>query len=145
MVVRPTLPGEERFIMDMVIALEKLASFMEKNARAVAEGMAKDGLVPRYAAKTHSAAAGRFIAWCLTNGADEMEPSEGNMTVLFHSLANHSAWRQKFEGMGIFPKAVKEDDGKTGTSEEEKKRKAAEKVARLMEELSGKGGVGVEG
>ncbi len=113
-------------------AVAKVHDYMERNARAVAEGMAKEGLVPSYKAKAHSAAAGRVIAHCFGQG---LEVNEVNATVLFHSLANHSAWRQKFEKKGLFPAS--------GEKKEVDPKKAQDKVARLMEELAGVGGVGV--
>lgn len=102
-----TLPARMRaFYMTIEQALVKAQEYMEKNARVVAEGMTKDGLTPQYRAKAHAAAAGRIMSHLLTNGVDELEPSAVNMTVLFHGLHNHSAWRQKFEKKGIFPQSA---------------------------------------
>lgn len=121
--------------MDIKNALEVVSEYMTRNAKAVAEQMGKDGLVPSYRSKAHSAAAGRVIAHLLMNGVDELEGSVANMTVIFHSLANHSAWRQKFEGAGIFPR-----------SEEAKKKdpaKVGDKLAKMMAELEKQQGVSV--
>lgn len=114
--------------MEMNKALEKVSEYMLRNAKAVAQQMTKDGLVPSYRAKAHSAAAGRVIAHLLTNGEDEVEANAANMTVLFHSLANHSAWRQKFEGLGVFPRSE--------SAKEKDPAKAQDKVAKLMAELA---------
>ncbi len=120
--------------MEMNKALEKVSEYMVRNAKAVSAQMTADGLVPSYRAKAHSAAAGRIMSHLLLNGEDEVEGNAANMTVLFHSLANHSAWRQKFEGMGIFPRsetAVAKDPAK-----------AQDKVAKLMAELEKASGGG---
>lgn len=120
--------------MDMNKALEKVSEYMNRNAKAVAEQQASDGLVKHYHAKAHSAAAGRVIAWLLTNGEDEVEGNAANMTVLFHSLANHSAWRQRFIAAGFFPA--------TTESKEKDPAKAQDKVAKLIAELEKVGGGG---
>jgi hypothetical protein len=112
--------------MDMIQAIEFIGVKMEENAKAIAEQMKVDGLVPSYKAKAHSAIAGKLIAKVVEDG---VAASAINMTILFHSLANHSAWRQKFEGKGIFPKAV------TAEGEGKGKKTAADRLAALTAEF----------
>jgi hypothetical protein len=78
---------------------------MTESAKAIAKAAEDAGLVPHYSAKKHSGAAGKYLAQCVADGVpmDAM-----GCTLLFHSLANHSAWRQKFTKAKIFPEVVKE-------------------------------------
>jgi hypothetical protein len=78
---------------------------MTESAKAIAKASTDAGLVPHYSAKKHSGAAGKYLAQCVSEGLvlDAM-----TATLLFHSLANHSAWRQKFTKAKIFPEVVKE-------------------------------------
>lgn len=114
--------------MDIAKALVFVQEYMTKNAKVVAAQMTEAGLVPAYRAKAHSAAAGRVMSHLAMNGVDELEMNAVNMTTLFHSLANHSAWRQKFEAAGIFPKA--QSDGKVVDPA-----KAQDKVAKMIAAL----------
>jgi len=61
-----------------------------------------------YKAKMHAALAGYAMAKELAAG---LEPTAENLAALFHALYNHSAWRQKFEDAGIFPKAKERAKG----------------------------------
>lgn len=70
---------------------------LELSARAF-----KDKGFESYEARCHSAACGRVISKAIAGG---LEPSQANMGELFQAIANHSAWRQKFEKLGIFTKA----------------------------------------
>jgi len=85
-------------------AINGVELFMTEQAKAMKVAAEASGLVPHYSAKKHSGAAGKYIAKVVEEGLtlDAMAA-----TLLFHSLANHSAWRQKFTKMGIFPEAVK--------------------------------------
>ena len=104
-------------------------AFMTVQAKAIAKAATDGGLVPHYSAKKHSGAAGKYLAECVKDGLvlDAMAA-----TLLFHSLANHSAWRQKFTKGKIFPEAVKaaavEGEGKVKMTAAQKAR------AKFMEE-----------
>jgi hypothetical protein len=118
-------------ITNMDEALAVIPAYLERNARQLAAQMVADGLTPRYSSKSHTAACGAVLA-AILKGVDA---SAVNMTILFHSLANQSAWRQKFEGLGIFPEAEKKDkEGKLVD-------KAKSRLAKLTEEF---GEVGAE-
>lgn len=78
---------------------------MTEQAKAIAAASTELGTVPHYSAKKHSGAAGKYLAKVVEAGL-VLDPMAA--TLLFHSLANHSAWRQKFTKAGIFPEVVKE-------------------------------------
>lgn len=86
-------------------AINGVEAFMTVQAKAIAKASEEMGTVPHYSAKKHSGAAGRYLAQVVAEGLvlDAMAA-----TLLFHSLANHSAWRQKFTKAKIFPEVVKE-------------------------------------
>lgn len=110
-------------IMNIEEALNGVEAFLTAGAKAIAAKQEADGLVKHYEAKKHSGSAGKYIAACLAQGLvlDAM-----GATMLFHSMANHSAWRQKFEKAGIFPAAVKE--AKAGDGATAAPKTAAEKA-----------------
>lgn len=62
----------------------------------------KDKGRTHYSADLHYGAMGVAIAKLVKAG---LEPSAANIYALSKALANHSAWRQKFEKQGLFPKA----------------------------------------
>lgn len=68
----------------------------------------KDKGYTAYEARLHAALVGRIIANRLNDG---MQANDKNFAALFHALYNHSAWRQKFEKEGIFPKAGAKESG----------------------------------
>jgi len=117
---------QETAAFDMAAALELILSFMDRNAKAVSEKQKAEGKTPHYAAKIHAVAAGKVMAAIVAKG---VQPTAENMTILFHSLANHSAWRQKFEGKGYYPKAEK-----AGSAADPKK--ATDKLAKLGAEMA---------
>lgn len=116
--------------MTLENAINGVELFMTAQAKAIAEASTALGTVPHYSAKKHSGAAGKYLAKCVAEGL-VLDPMAA--TLLFHSLANHSAWRQKFTKAGIFPEVVKENK----SPEEEAKAKATkfEKYLAQMEEF----------
>jgi len=78
-------------------ALKVGAETLELVARAQA-----DKGVRSYSAALHAAACGIAFEKAIQGG---LEPTRANMTALFHALYNHSAWRQKFTKMKLFPEA----------------------------------------
>ena len=103
---------------------------MTVQAKAIAKAATDGGLVPHYSAKKHSGAAGKYIAQCVEDG---LKMDAMAATLLFHGLANHSAWRQKFTKAGIFPEVVKAESAVEG--EGKPKMTAAQKArAKFMEE-----------
>ena len=135
--------GEKEREIDLLRAMDKNAycmktlddcingteAFMTVQAKAIAKAATDGGLVPHYSAKKHSGAAGKYIAQCVAEG---LKMDSMAATLLFHSLANHSAWRQKFTKAKIFPEAVKaaavEGEGKVKMTAAQKAR------AKFMEE-----------
>lgn len=115
-------------MMTLDQAINGVEAFMTEQAKAIAKASTELGTVPHYAAKKHSGAAGKYIAKCVAEGlvVDAMAA-----TLLFHSLANHSAWRQKFEKLGIFPQAVKAEKSADGTTAPVKS-----KLEKLMESFT---------
>lgn len=85
---------------------------MTEQAKAIAAASTELGTVPHYSAKKHSGAAGKYLAKVVEEGL-VLDPMAA--TLLFHSLANHSAWRQKFTKAKIFPEVEKEEKSADGT------------------------------
>lgn len=111
--------------MTIVEAVEMVLEYMEANARKVAEQQSQDGLTPSYSAKHHHAAMGRALRKVL-DGMPTVSAAE--LGLLCMKLSNHSAWRQRFEGKGIFPSAAKPDKPVSAD-------KAAAKLAALLAEF----------
>lgn len=61
----------------------------------------------QYTALLHTNAAGLAMKKTFVDGG--LEPTAVNYAGVFATLHNHSAWRQKFEKAGIFPKATARD------------------------------------
>jgi hypothetical protein len=116
--------------MQLSQAIDVINKYMEKHGRAVAEKQVAIGLVACYHAKSHSAGAGQILAHVLAEGVDA---SPANMSFLFHSLANHSAWTKKFQALGIFPASTK-TRSKSGMTAEQKANKL---LAELTAEIAG--------
>lgn len=87
----------------MAAALKNAAETMKLGAQ-----VQKDEGRTAYKAEMHAALAGHAMAKELAAG---LEPTAGNLAAMFHALYNHSAWRQKFEKDGIFPKAEERAKG----------------------------------
>ena len=83
--------------MTLQDAITMAGTTLELSARAF-----KDKGFESYEAKCHAAACGRAIAKAIGGG---MEPNQANLGGLFQAIYNHSAWRQKFEKLGIYTKA----------------------------------------
>lgn len=63
----------------------------------------KDKGVTAWSAQHHSLAVGLATQKAIAGG---LESNAGNYAALYQTLGNHSAWRQKFEKLDIFPKAM---------------------------------------
>lgn len=83
--------------MTIIDAISKAGSTMELAARSF-----KDKGRTHYSADLHYGAMGFAMAQQIKGG---LEPSAENMAALAKALANHSAWRQKWEKLQLFPKA----------------------------------------
>jgi len=95
--------GERTLNMDKQQALKKC----DETLRLAAQHW-KDKGARAYTAEMHSTACGLAMRQVFfpANG-EAFEPTATNVADVFHALYNHSAWRQKFEKAGLFPK--KED------------------------------------
>lgn len=83
--------------MTIIDAISKAGATMELAARSF-----KDKGRTHYSADLHYGAMGFAVAQQIKDG---LEPSATNMAAMSKALANHSAWRQKFEKLDLFPKA----------------------------------------
>lgn len=134
-------------MMTLEVAINGVEAFMTEQAKGIAKASTDLGTVPHYSAKKHSGAAGKYLAKVVGEGLvlDAMAA-----TLLFHSLANHSAWRQKFTKAKIFPEVVKEasaegTDGKTKLSKAERMRIEFMKECGIAEEATPETDDGDEG
>lgn len=83
--------------MTIIDAVSNAAKTMELAARSF-----KDKGRTHYSADLHYTAMGYAMNKQFEGG---LEPTNANYAALCKSLANHSAWRQKFEKLELFPKA----------------------------------------
>lgn len=90
--------------MQKEVTVGEIANLVEEAMYAGAQ-VQKDNGRTEYKAEIHRALAAYAMAKAL--GKFNLPPTAANLRTLLAMVDNHSAWRQKFEKKGIFPK--KED------------------------------------
>lgn len=84
-----------------IVTLASIAGKVEEMMFAAAKVHQDRGRI-EYKADMHRSAVGYAMAKAF---ADGLPMTAGNLVGLLAMLDNHSAWRQRFEKKGIFPKA----------------------------------------